>query len=490
MDEKHFDISLLDPKLLIKTNDLKEISNPIFFVKDGVPTADGLLSNEIFGITKEDRANIFAYIDLGSEVFMHPLCYKTWCKMDSRIREIVHGTKKYIINDSGDFEENDKGSNGISFLKNNFDKIKIKTTESTKRDTKIQFLKEGQDKIFMKQYIVIPAYYRDVNSTKGNIGVGEINKLYNSLLISVRSLKETQEYGLSMSNAIRGRIQEIMVTIYDWFCGNRNTSIESGGAGLASKQGIIKRANLSKTTDYGSRLVLSAPELKVEGVNDLMVDLDHSAVPLASVCANFYPFMIFNIRRFFENEFTGGTLYPVYNPDTKKVDYIEPKDPLIYFSDERIKEELKRYMHGYSNRFIPIEVPNNEKRQIYMRFKGYDTYASDVKDAVGKAPIVNRRLTWCDVFYIAACESVKDRTILITRYPIDSYYSQFPTKIVVSSTKDTEPIYYNNTLYKYYPKIREEDIGTNTSNKFIDTLRICNLYLDAIGGDYRHMVLL
>lgn len=39
-------------------------------------------------------------------------------------------------------------------------------------------------------------------------------------------------------------------------------------------------------------------------------------------------------------------------------------------------------------------------------------------------------------------------------------------------------------FYKNYPMIRQKDIGTNTSNMFIDTLNISNLYLDGIGGDY------
>ena len=39
-----------------------------------------------------------------------------------------------------------------------------------------------------------------------------------------------------------------------------------------------------------------------------------------------------------------------------------------------------------------------------------------------------------------------------------------------------------NTFYKSYPRIRQEDIGTNTSNLFIDSLNISNLYLDGIGG--------
>lgn len=39
-----------------------------------------------------------------------------------------------------------------------------------------------------------------------------------------------------------------------------------------------------------------------------------------------------------------------------------------------------------------------------------------------------------------------------------------------------------NKSYKNYPYIRQEDIGTNTSNLFIDSLNISNLYLDGIGG--------
>ena len=39
-------------------------------------------------------------------------------------------------------------------------------------------------------------------------------------------------------------------------------------------------------------------------------------------------------------------------------------------------------------------------------------------------------------------------------------------------------------FYKYYPKVRQEDIGKNTSNMFVDTMQMSNLYLKGIGGDY------
>lgn len=72
----------------------------------------------------------------------------------------------------------------------------------------------------------------------------------------------------------------------------------------------------------------------------------------------------------------------------------------------------------------------------------------------------------------------------IHRINCDSFANQITTGVVVSSTKETEPIYFNDTFYPYYPKIREEDIGTDTSNKFVDTMKLSNLYLSGMCGDY------
>jgi uncharacterized protein (DUF1015 family) len=63
-------------------------------------------------------------------------------------------------------------------------------------------------------------------------------------------------------------------------------------------------------------------------------------------------------------------------------------------------------------------------------------------------------------------------------------YNQFPSMVNVSSTKETEPMIINERFYKFYPKIRQSDILTNTSNRFVDTLNISNVYLPSIGGDY------
>lgn len=417
----HLRVSLIDPDRLVEVNELREVTNPVFFVRNAIPTPDGLLSNDIFGITKYDRANTFAYINLHG-VFLNPLIYKMWCKVDSNIKACVHGTKYFIINDKGELQEDPEGDNGILFLKNNIDKIKLKRTSSSQRDMRVSFIEKymGKPEMFITKFIVCPAYYRDVNTERGHVEIGQINELYRNLLISVRALKESAEYGLNLNEATRGRIQEIMTQIYDWFGPGTNINGERTTNIIPGKTGILKRAVMSKTTDYASRLVMSAPELKVERLEDVEADLDYSVLPLASACVNFLPFVVYNIRRFFENEFSGDAVIPVINED-KSVEYLHPKDYQTEFSDERIRKEINRFLTGFSNRFIPIEVPTVEGRTVRLKFKGYNMSAEEfAKTDVGKVPIMERHLTWCDVLYQAAVESVKDKHILITRYPINS----------------------------------------------------------------------
>lgn len=472
----------LDVERFVKVNDIQQISDPIFFIRDGVPTPRGLLSYEIFGTTKEERANIFGYIDLG-DWFLHPLVYKKWYQKDRRIKDIVHGIKKFSLDDSGELVEDENGRTGVKFLKDNMDRLRIKRTDSKERDDIIDYIYKYKKTIFMKKMIVMPAYYRDVQSKSGGkVGVGDLNKLYQQLIIASNSLNETKDYGLSMDDAVKGKIQETILSIYNSITGTSGD--ETDGVGLSKKTGLVRNSIMSKTADYGTRLILSAPELKVETLDDMMTDLEYSALPLASACVNFMPFVIYNMKRFFENEFSGGQHHKMIRDG--KLDYFEVKDPLITFSEDELKKQIKRFVLGFSNRFAPVEVPLTTGEIGYMKFTGREKSASDLIDnnTTGEGSLIDRRLTWCDVIYMATCEAVRDKHILITRYPIDSCYNTIYTKVNVSTTKETEKVYVNGQYYRWYPKIRESDIGKNTSNKFIDTLCLSNLHLKGMGGDY------
>ena len=38
--------------------------------------------------------------------------------------------------------------------------------------------------------------------------------------------------------------------------------------------------------------------------------------------------------------------------------------------------------------------------------------------------------------------------------------------------------------YRFYPKIRIEDINSPSAHRFVDTMQLSNLYLMGMGGDY------
>ena len=475
---EHLKMELLDVDKFIDKNECKQITNPVFYDRDNIPSRDGLLSNEIFGITMSDRAGIFAYIDL-HQYFIDPSCYKAWTRIDSKIRDVVHKNGTFSVNSNGEIVEDPAGKNGVKFLKANIDKIKFKSTESMKRDLKVKYLELNRNKMFINKYIVIPPYYRDTNTGKRSVGVGGINKLYSQVLICANSLSTTQDYGFDLSGPTEGRIQELLLAIYDWFAGNTNNTIKvEEGVGISGKTGLLRRANMTKTANYSARLVISAPDVRSNRPGDMMVNYDFSAIPLHAAMACYRPFVQFYVRKFFENEFIGTETYPVTNKEGK-TEYITPVNPLIQFSDERIVTEMERFIHSKNNRLTPVILQAENGKEYYMIFEG--NFANNKQ--TGES-IYTRILTWCDIFYVAATRAVKGKMALITRYPVDITFNQITTQLVISSTKDTEPMYYNNEYFPYYPKIREDDIGKGTENSFIDTMRICNIYLPGMTGDY------
>lgn len=482
---KAFELEPLDPQKLVKTNDLKQVTNPVFFNKFGQPTSDGFLSNEIFGITKNDRAESYAYVDLG-EYFISPPFYKAWNRVDNKVRACVHQTDKFTIGSDGKLTPDPKGDNGVKFLMNNFSKFKWVKNESFAHNSDIEFLKTFKsDVIFINKFPVIPAYYRDVQTSNGNrVDIGILNKLYNALLLATKALKDSSDYGLTLGGTIRGRVQEAILEIYQWFGDEPQ---------IGKKFGILRRASMAKTTDYSTRLVMTAPKLNVETLEDLNVDADHGAIPLASLAVNFFPFVLFHMRRFFESEFAGRTTYF----DSKQNQEFKLDNYLLHFSDDELKHQIDRFVKGYSNRFIKIEVPViGSKSSVYMKFKGKKLSTEEANDIIHRkkpidavsSTVIDRYMTWCDVIFQAVSKAVENKMVLFTRYPIDSYFNQIPLMINVSSTLKTESVIIDGKLYKNYPLIRDDLIGTDTSNMFIDTMNIFNPYLKTISGDYKKSV--
>ncbi|MBR2212801.1 MAG: hypothetical protein IJ889_00025 [Eubacterium sp.] len=493
----------LDVEKFCKVNNCQPVTNPVTFIKGGKPTPDGLLSEQIFGITHAERYGIYAYIDLNGW-FLQPLAYKRLCRLNAKAKAVIYGTQTFSIK-SGELIEDPDGDTGIRWLKTNFDKIKWSNSESDIAKTSMQYIKDLEKKntLWIKKFPIIPPGYRDVTVTSKGVSIGELNQLYQRLLMHTNALKQAQDYGLSMMTNAEGLIQEQMASIFNWFGNGTTIGRDVTSNNLPGKTGIIRRSVLAKTTDYSCRSVITAPNNKVEDLDDIMVDMDHAAIPLAIAITCFKPFILFWLRRFFENEFAGKNFYNIdlyddaFKVHQKRVT-VPIKDYQAVFSDAELEKQIDRFAKGRYNRLIPIQVPivdGAEKkykelkgRKPYLYFTGYNIKGNELAEARANNfefnELIRRPLTWCDLFYMAAVDMTSDKSVLITRFPMDSYFNQFPQLINVITTSETVSMVVDGKFYKWYPKFNYKDIGKNTSAMFVDTISINNATIGTAGGDY------
>ena len=433
---RRFHIEQLDQNKFIKINDsTKEITNPSLLNATNGPTPDGLLSNEIFGITKDERAGIYGYIDL-HEYFIQPYYYKIWLKIDRELKGYIYETQNFKIDSKGFLIPDDSGDTGIASIRKNLDKIKFKDTSQQEF---IKALTDGKNKglFFTNKLIVTPPFFRDIDTSKGGrIGVNEINKLYINLLNKIRALKESNDYGFDMKGGIRGQIQDIMLEIYNWYTvGESIIGGEHTGSGIFKKFGAMRRSVMAKTTDNSARLVVSAANINANSQNELICDMDYSAIPLAAALTTMYPFVIYWLRQYFINEFGGISTYTYIDKKGEgDIKELELDNPLMDFSDDRFDKEINEFIHGYSNRLKPIKVPNKENKDIYMKFKGYSITKEEYKNGITENDtIIDRYVTWTDLFYIACCKAAEDKVAIIARYPINKSVASYSKECVEES---------------------------------------------------------
>jgi DNA-directed RNA polymerase beta' subunit len=468
-------ITLIPTKKLIMTNGLKEVSNNILFEKGSVPTTDGLLSTDIFGVSTTERRDTFAYINLNGP-YLQPFVYKMLKRMNRNFESIVHGSKKFRIDEKGILvADEEKGQTGLEFLYKNWNNINFEKNNSMIRNERIDVLNAfDRDTLFTKYCIVIPAFYRDVNlqsASQGRISHHEINDLYALLIRLAYVFQKDNNFDFVLDNT-RAKIQDTMVDIYDLLKGK-----------LEKKNGLIRKSLLGKSIDYGSRSVISAPIFNANKPEEMQIDFYHCGVPLAQCCSLFTPFIVSWVKRFFQREVEKmGSKFPVKRKNGEIV-YVKLKDPELHFTEDYIKKQIDRFVFSNADRFEPIPLPVEDKEfegKVFLTFAGRFYNGSPESES----PLMQRQATWCDVLYQAVSDVTSDKMVWVTRYPLLDYFGMFPNKVAVLSTQETEPMYIGGKLYTNYPKIDLDMPKDKVSVNFVDTVTMSNLYLAGLGGDY------
>ena len=465
-------IDLMDVERLIRINGLegKEVTNPILFEAGNVPTADGMLSLEIFGMTSKERKENYAYVSL-HDYFLHPYVYKLLLRLDRKIEAVVKGTRNFIINEEGQLVENEEnGSNGCAWLYKNWDKIKFKRNDSNVRNERINLIEAySKNVLFIKRWIVIPAFYRDVNfqnSDTGKLSHNKLTDLYCKLLKFTNMVAATSEFDF-MTNSNKGKVQDTLVEIYDYFKQK-----------LEKKNGLIRKSLLGKTVDYGVRAVIAAPEFRTNRYDDNIVDFTHCAIPIALICTLFYPFMLHELRNFFNEQYEmlNYKIEDLSEYNKKLSGSADLLDFNFYYSEEYFKKMIDGFTRTYDDRFKKIEIPLKQEQPYPIYYK--------IKLQREDGTEIIRDMTITDALFIVANRATVDKHVFITRYPITNHLGSIASKLNVSSTTQTEKLIYNGTLYKHYPKVDLSMSSAEISTYFYDVLKLSNVLLKQFGGDY------
>lgn len=439
---------------IISLNDMPEVTNPVAFDFNGYPTDDGLLSYTKFGLSGSyDRKTIFGYIDLKKN-FLHPVAYKTLTALNKKFVKVINGTGYFSIDKDGNLvEDEENGNTGIDWLYNNFDKLEFRKNDSMIRGNRISLLEKlRRDELFVNKWLVIPAFYRDVNISKSSSGVksmDEVNKLYTKLLGLANSQNSDFDF---MGNVTEFKIQQLLLDIYSLFISDNY---------LASKSGVIKRDLMGKTIDYSTRGVITAARINSQTWDKQFVPFGYVGLPLSHLCNLFFPFFMFQMRNFFEELFTTVTEIQTPRGPAKLI------DPMENFTQDKLKAMLSLYIKSPENRFDPIWVNTSLGKMKANLF------SKDLK----------RPFTVMDLMFIVAQKVCEDKHVYVTRYPIETFQSIYPCKIKILTTYKTQPLTVNNTYMDNYPVLDLKD-GYDPSSKFIDSIVPNNTFLQALGADF------
>lgn len=453
-------VDLLDITRFIKVNNLPEVTNPIYLDRNSF-TSDGILSNELFGVSQYDRRNRFAYIDLHSH-YMYPLAAVKLASYDRTLSDVLYARGKYKLTKEGTLVEDENGDSGPEFLYQIWGKVKVRDKETVTTKEIQKFFEKSRDELFLTKFPVIPPFYRDINISANSSSKSSnvLNSKYSSILSYTQSLSQYTDTFTGMTRLTRARVQTLIVDIY------RTLMVEQV-KGQPSKFGMLRRSLAGKNLPYTSRLVITAPNLNKESISRVQTKFGYATIPLAYVCSLFMPFMIHHLKAYFDAQFIQGGKVPVGYKDGH-VEYTTFSES---YDENAITGMINKFINSPSTRFDPILTPpdvNGKRGKVMLtgRFNKNNT-------------TFTRPATYTDILYIVALRVVADKHVYITRYPMDNISGQNPYRIIVSTTNETEPVTIGDTVYDYYPIIKGDPLNT-----FMATGQFSNTMIGPMGADF------
>ena len=478
-------INIVDIAKWVKKNNLKEVKNSNVFAKSGDPDPEGLMSNEIFGLPgTPERKSKYGYITLGCPCIHPHVSYSLFRIPGGQLyHRILFGENKGYVDSTGklfELKEGQEAPDGVKvgegpeFLYKIHNDIDFKAHSRDKkksyyRDEILRMVKDlDRDEFFIKVIPVIPVFYRDIDEKNGKIN--EINSLFYSRLINLSSILKNNFANINTVTEAHVKLMDTINAMYKYF-------IDQVGGNKA----FFHTKIMGKTTNYGARLVIAVARYDSDNIENTEVSFSRTAIPLGAVIKCFAPFIVHGINNIMRN-LISGTKY-IYDYKTKNrytlADSYENR-----FSVENIYNIIDMYYKSPEHRLNPFYLPTEEGKEIPIGFFDGKTIESSSAKNVLTMGQNFRILTYTDLFYMAAYNTVKDKAIYITRFPTEDHNNIYPSFMNIIPYSKTRKANVMGEEYPRYPDIDLKEDRNKIDSIFIDTLRLFPSYLPALGGDF------
>ena len=430
-----FNITLLNPKLASFMGLLPVTSTSINDI-DGAFHKDGLYSEDIFGaVGSKDRNDTFGYIELKAKV-LHPKVYDELHRLNKTYTGIMNGTTYGIWDDKAkDFIKSDmlEGETGYAFFMSHWQDLVFPVTKSPQRDLRINLINKFRDIAPMAILAVLPAGLRDIQiDDSGRSTEDPISKIYRKFLIYAGSIPE----GLinkndKLTDRTRSLIQRNLQDLY-----KELMTI------LAGKRGFLQNKWASRAVSHSSRNVLTSVEHGGESLDSAnTLDMQTTIVGLYQSIKSLEPLLVYHhMGTGIAKDLVTSPNYPLTLTDTKtllSVDHTLKEKARSEWGTPEGRAGLISNMKESANRNKPVLVDGYYLRLVYQDDIGIQLLASieDLDETKDKDTI--HPLTWAEYFYLETYKLMPDIRADVTRYPVTSMNSTYPSKLHMRTTIDS-----------------------------------------------------
>ena len=398
---------------------------------------DGLYSFSIFGRTGDEiRDYRFSYIDIKIEIF-HPILFKSLTQLKSLYEDIMASREFAIWNDEKkDFEKATalNGQTGFHFFLQHWKDINHQKTNSDLREQYILLIDKFKDKALTNKIVVLPAGLRDLEfSDSGRTEENEINPLYRKLISISNIINETSiKQNPEIVNSARWSLQTTFNEIYDLF-----TRIVKG------KKKLVLGKWASRKVFNGTRNVITSMDTSLPFLGDPnSVTFNSTIVGLYQLMKAMLPVTKFHLKNGFLSKVFVSKDIPVrlVNPKTLRAEDVNVSPEFFdrWTSDDGLDKVIETFREE-SMRHKPAMVG---AYYIGLMYKGPDGTFKIIQD-IDEVPDDRDKshvtpLTLCELFYCSIYHIANKYPGFVTRYPIASFGSIYPSYVYLKTTNKSE----------------------------------------------------